>query len=71
MPFISSVRGSYGAQGRFGRALAANFFGSGADGAAVISSNTNLTVLNKIGSYDGDINEYRIEGESYYVARYN
>jgi hypothetical protein len=24
-----------------------------------------------IGSYDGDINEYRIEGESYYVARYN
>jgi hypothetical protein len=55
MPFISSVRGSYGAQGRFGRTLAANFFGSGADGAAVISSNTNLTVLNKIGSYDGDM----------------
>ena len=55
MPFISSVRGSYGAQGRFGRARLANFFGSGADGAAVISSNTNLTVQNKSGSYDGDM----------------
>jgi hypothetical protein len=31
------------------------YFGSGSDGAVVISSNTNLTVLNKNGSYDGDM----------------
>ena len=55
MPFISSTRGSYGAQGRFGRGASSNFFGNGSDGAAVIASNTNLTVLNKVGSYDGDM----------------
>jgi hypothetical protein len=55
MPFISSVRGSYGAQGRSSRVSAINYFGTGADGAAVISTNTNLTVLNKSGSYDGDM----------------
>jgi len=55
MPFISSVRGSYGAQGRSSRAAALNYFGTGADGAAVIATNTNLTVLNKSGSYDGDM----------------
>ena len=55
MPFISSTRGSYGAQGRSGRSALANFFGNGSDGAAVIASNTNLTVLNKVGSYDGDM----------------
>ena len=55
MPFISSVRGSYGAQGRSSRVGALNYFGTGADGAAVIATNTNLTVLNKSGSYDGDM----------------
>jgi hypothetical protein len=55
MPFISSTRGSFGAQGRSGIAARVNFFGTGSDGAAVIASNTNLTVLNKSGSYDGDM----------------
>lgn len=32
-----------------------NFFGSGIDGAVTISSNTNLTVQNKNGLYDGDM----------------
>jgi hypothetical protein len=31
------------------------YFGNGSDGAVVISSDTNLTVLNKNGSYDGDM----------------
>lgn len=55
MPFISSTRGSFGAQGRSGRAARVNFFGTGSDGAAVIASNTSLTVLNKSGAYDGDM----------------
>jgi len=32
-----------------------NFFGSGSDGAVVVSSNTSLIVQNKNGSYDGDM----------------
>jgi hypothetical protein len=32
-----------------------NYFGTGADGAVTISSNTALTVPNKVGSYDGDM----------------
>jgi hypothetical protein len=55
MPFISSVRGSFGPQGRSSKATLLNYFGTGADGAAVIATNTNLTVLNKSGSYDGDM----------------
>ena len=31
------------------------YSGSGVDGAATISTNTNLTVPNKVGSYDGDM----------------
>lgn len=55
MPFLNSVRSSYSPKGRFGRIGKINFFGNGSDGAAVIASNTNLTVLNKVGSYDGDM----------------
>jgi hypothetical protein len=55
MPFISSVRGNFGPQGRARRgAVVGNFFGDGSDGAVTISSNTNLVVPNKNGSYDGD-----------------
>jgi len=59
MPFNASVRGSFGAQsskGSFGSVLGVfgNYYGNGSDGAAVISSDTQLTVLNKNGSYDGD-----------------
>jgi len=32
-----------------------NYFGSGSDGDVTITSNTNLTVPNKVGSYDGDM----------------
>jgi hypothetical protein len=32
-----------------------NYFGTGADGAVTIASNTSLTVPNKVGSYDGDM----------------
>jgi len=34
---------------------AANYFGDGSDGDITISSNTNLVVPNKVGSYDGDM----------------
>jgi hypothetical protein len=55
MPFLASTRGSFGPQGRFGRgAMLPNYFGSGVDGSVTISSNTNLVVPNKNGSYDGD-----------------
>ena len=55
MPFISSTRGTFGAQGKLSAAAALNYFGTGADGSAVISTNTSLTVLNKSGAYDGDM----------------
>ena len=35
--------------------LSGNYFGDGSDGAVTINSNTNLTVPNKSGSYDGDM----------------
>ncbi len=59
MPFISSVRGSFGPQSRRGASAAAgvffgNYYGNGSDGASVISSDTQLVVPNKNGSYDGD-----------------
>ncbi len=60
MPFISSVRGSYGPQSRRGASASApgvffgNYYGNGSDGASVISSDTQLVVPNKNGSYDGD-----------------
>ena len=55
MPFISSTRGTFGAQGKLSAAAVLNYFGTGADGSAVISTNTSLTVLNKSGAYDGDM----------------
>jgi hypothetical protein len=54
MPFIGSVRGNLGPQGRARRAVLPNYFGDGSDGAVTISSNTNLVVPNKNGSYNGD-----------------
>ena len=35
--------------------IVGNYFGDGSDGAVTISTNTNLTVPNKSGSYDGDM----------------
>jgi hypothetical protein len=60
MPLNASVRGSFGPQGRLGGAgslpgiFFGNYYGNGSDGAAVISSDTQLVVPNKNGSYDGD-----------------
>lgn len=59
MPFNASVRGSFGAQGKSGTGSSpglffGNYYGNGSDGAAVISSDTQLVVPNKNGSYDGD-----------------
>jgi hypothetical protein len=55
MPINSSVRGSFGAQGKFGKKMALSYVGDGSLGNAVIASNTFLTVPNKNGSYDGDM----------------
>lgn len=53
MPITSSVIGP--SSSIKGRIYGENFFGDGSDGAVVISTNTSLTVLNKNGSYDGDM----------------
>jgi hypothetical protein len=55
MPINSSLRGSFGAQGKFGKKVFPNYVGTGALGTAVIASNTFLTVPNKNGAYDGDM----------------
>ena len=55
MPFVNSVRGSFGAQSVFGKEPSLNFFGDGSDGDLTVSTNTSLTVLNKSGAYDGDM----------------
>jgi hypothetical protein len=60
MPLNASVRGSFGAQGVRGGSgsipglFFGNYYGNGSDGAAVISTDTQLVVPNKNGSYDGD-----------------
>ena len=53
MPLTSTVIGT-SAQVR-SRRYGDNYFGNGSDGSVTISSNTNLTVLNKNGLYDGDM----------------
>ena len=54
MPFLSTTRGNFGPQGRSQRRKT-NYFGTGADGDAVISSNTSLSVLNAPSVYSGDM----------------
>lgn len=54
MPFLSSSRGSFGTQSLFRSNPQINFYGDGSDGSLIVSSNTFLPVLNKVGLYDGD-----------------
>lgn len=55
MPFTNSTRGTFGIQGTVPfNTGGLNYVGNSSDGAVTISSNTNLVVPNKNGSYDGD-----------------
>jgi len=56
MPLGATKVGLFGAAGGGGDTSAGgNYLGDGSDGDVTYSSNTDLTVLNKNGSYDGDM----------------